>query len=111
MLVCSICSASYADDQPRWRCDCGGYLMLRDSAMFLRESLPDRPATLWRYFEALGIRDQSNVVSLAEGHTPLVPARLDGTPAMFKLDYLCPTGSYKDRGSTVMMSKLKEWGV
>lgn len=30
---------------------------------------------------------------------------------MLKLDFLCPTGSYKDRGSAVMISKLKEWGV
>jgi threonine synthase len=28
-----------------------------------------------------------------------------------KADYLCPTGSYKDRGSSVMMTQLKAWGL
>ena len=35
----------------------------------------------------------------------------DGNRALVKIDYLFPTGSYKDRGATVLMSKMKEWGV
>ena len=111
MLACSTCPARYDDDRPRWRCDCGGYLMLEETAMFTRASLDSRPSTLWRYFEAFGIRDPSNVVSLGEGNTPIVSDRWGRRRTMFKFDYLCPTGSYKDRGSAVMMSKLKEWGV
>jgi threonine synthase len=41
----------------------------------------------------------------------LIQVRLGGDPVALKLDYLCPTGSYKDRGSAVMPGKLKEWGV
>jgi threonine synthase len=57
------------------------------------------------------VNDLSNVVSLGEGCTPLVSATLLGGSVLLKHDYLCPTGSYKDRGSAVLMSKLKEWGV
>jgi threonine synthase len=85
--------------------------MLPSPGMFRREDLRDRAPGLWRYQEALGIQDPGNVVSLGEGSTPLVSARLDEIPILLKLDYLCPTGSYKDRGSSVMLSKLKEWGV
>src|SRR5581483_7492029 len=53
----------------------------------------------------------ANRVTLGEGFTPLVPFRLGEQSVLLKLDFLCPTGSYKDRGSTVMVSKLKEWGV
>ncbi|HWF67688.1 MAG TPA: threonine synthase [Acidobacteriaceae bacterium] len=79
--------------------------------MFSLGALRDRGPTLWRYREALGIEQDENVVSLGEGNTPLLASRLNETEVMLKVDYLCPTGSYKDRGSTVMISKLKEWGV
>jgi threonine synthase len=35
----------------------------------------------------------------------------DGNRTLVKMDYLFPTGSYKDRGATVLISKMKEWGV
>ena len=79
--------------------------------MFSLGALRDRGPTLWRYREALGIEREDCIVSLGEGSTPLTSARLNGLQVMLKVDYLCPTGSYKDRGSTVMISKLKEWGI
>ncbi len=35
----------------------------------------------------------------------------DRTRAFVKIDYLFPTGSYKDRGATVLISKMREWGI
>jgi threonine synthase len=46
-----------------------------------------------------------------EGFTPLQEMKFDGNRTFVKIDYLFPTGSYKDRGATVLMSKMKEWGV
>ena len=46
-----------------------------------------------------------------EGFTPLEELEFDGNRALIKIDYLFPTGSYKDRGATVLISKMKEWGV
>src|SRR5438045_7178680 len=43
--------------------------------------------------------------------TSLVSADIAGARALFKLEYMAPTGSFKDRGSTVLVSKLREWGV
>jgi len=85
--------------------------VLADSGMFCRGDLSGRPMSLWRYREALGMEDPSEIVTLGEGFTPLARATLGGFPVMLKLDFLCPTGSYKDRGSSVMISKLKSWGV
>ena len=79
--------------------------------MFRREDLVSRPEGVWRYREALGIQDPANIISLGEGATPLLDVPFDGCSGRLKLDYLFPTGSYKDRGSSVMLSKLKEWGV
>ncbi|MGH2614893.1 MAG: threonine synthase [Thermomicrobiales bacterium] len=51
-----------------------------------------------------------NIVTLGEGMTPLIDAR-HRSGVRYKLDYLFPTGSFKDRGSTVLASWLKELGV
>lgn len=46
-----------------------------------------------------------------EGLTPLEEIKFNGYRVLLKIDYLFPTGSYKDRGATVLISKMKEWGV
>ena len=79
--------------------------------MFRREDLAGRPANMWRYHEALGIADPDARVSFGEGNTPLSTVRLHGRNIELKMDFLCPTGSYKDRGSTVMLSQLRSWGL
>jgi threonine synthase len=48
---------------------------------------------------------------MGEGFTPLEEFEFNGNPVLIKIDYLFPTGSYKDRGATVLISKMKEWGV
>lgn len=109
MLSCTRCQTSHSSEVPLWRCSCGGLLFNRPKRLFSRSSLRGRG--VWRYAESLGVNDLSNVVSLGEGCTPLVSATVGGGRVLLKHDYLCPTGSYKDRGSAVLMSKLKEWGV
>jgi threonine synthase len=111
MLTCSNCPRTYPESEPRWRCDCGGDLRYRSEGLFCRDRLVHRPATMWRFREALGITCERDIVSLGEGFTPLLPSQLGGCPVLLKLDFMAPTGSYKDRGSTVMVSKLKEWGI
>ncbi|NCC36381.1 MAG: pyridoxal-phosphate dependent enzyme, partial [Chloroflexia bacterium] len=75
--------------------------------------LSGRSASLWRYREVLpcGNDDGCGPVSLGEGMTPLVRAAWDGAEILWKLDFLCPTGSYKDRGASVLMSRLRDLGV
>ncbi len=46
-----------------------------------------------------------------EGFTPLEEITFGEKRAFVKIDYLFPTGSYKDRGATVLVSKMKEWGI
>ena len=50
-------------------------------------------------------------MSLGEGFTPLVGTEWDGRRLLFKCEHLMPTGSFKDRGTAVMMSHLKQAGV
>lgn len=48
-----------------------------------------------------------NVVSLGEGNTPMIKRG----KVWLKLDFLNPTGSYKDRGSSVLISYLASQGI
>lgn len=50
-------------------------------------------------------------VSLGEGLTPLIPVTIDDVEILCKLEFLAPTGSFKDRGTTVLVSALRSWGI
>lgn len=52
-----------------------------------------------------------HIISLGEGFTPLEEIELEGHRVLLKVDYLFPTGSYKDRGATVLISMAKELGI
>lgn len=108
---CLDCAGEYPADAPRWRCECGGPLDVEAGGIFPRGRLAGRGASLWRYREALPIRDDAAIVSLGEGMTPLIPLSFAGRSLHCKLDCLFPTGSFKDRGATVMISKIREWGI
>ncbi len=65
---------------------------------------------LYRYRDLLPIEKDSNLVSLGEGLTPIIPStQFQGLK--YKLEFLSPTGSYKDRGAALLLSKVKELGV
>jgi threonine synthase len=65
---------------------------------------------LWRYAAALPV-EVPDPITLGEGLTPLVSRSWGGVPALFKLEWLSPTGSFKDRGASVMVSILRAQGV
>jgi threonine synthase len=94
-----------------WKCPCGGLLDLEFQSAFPIEKIKARKPTLWRYREALPVAEEENILSFEEGFTPLVPVDFDGRSVWIKQDHLFPTGSYKDRGASVLMSKVKELGI
>jgi threonine synthase len=107
---CPACGRSWAADQPRWRCDCGSHLNLAPGDGLTRGEIAVGEASLWRYAAALALRGPPRV-SLGEGWTPLVQRDWQGAPVLFKLESQMPTGSFKDRGSAVMINHLIEAGV
>jgi threonine synthase len=75
---------------------------------------------LWRgvieeYRTRLPVSDETPVVTLREGGTPLVPSAwltgLTGCSVHLKVEGSNPTGSFKDRGMTVAISKALEEGA
>ena len=75
------------------------------------------PGLIEAYRPYLPVTDSTPVVTLLEGNTPLilVPAIAQivgkGVRVLVKFDGLNPTGSFKDRGMTMAISKAKEAGA
>jgi threonine synthase len=111
-LTCAACGRDYGLDELAWRCgDCGGVLDLAGFTPTVpsRSVLGQRRPTLWRYAEALPI-DEPADISLGEGMTPLVTA--PGDPGLLlKVDYLMPSGSFKDRGAVLLAALAGRLGV
>jgi threonine synthase len=110
-FFCSSCKRFYSIQPTRWRCDCGSYLDLEFKSKFPIQKILKRSPTLWRYREAIPIHNETSILSMNEGFTPLEELEFNGNRVLIKIDYLFPTGSYKDRGATVLISKMKEWRV
>ncbi|MGW0523149.1 pyridoxal-phosphate dependent enzyme [Crossiella sp. NPDC003009] len=110
-LRCTRCHTEYPVESLVWHCPCGGVLDVADFGARLpgRSELATRPATLWRYAEALPVPELAEV-SLGEGMTPVVPA-VGLADARVKLEYLSPTLSFKDRGAVMLATLAKLLGV
>ena len=102
--------ARYPLEEPRWRGESGAHVNLGDAPGLKRGDIDAATRSVWRYRKALLVPAEA-AVTLGEGWTPLVPGEWDGVPVLYKLDYLMPTGSFKDRGMTVMVSYLRSRGV
>src|SRR5690625_78491 len=101
----------YPINQPRWRSHAGRPLWIDSGPGITRSEIDTAMSSIWRYRGALPV-DIVHPVSLGEGLTPLVQQPWgQGAAPYFKLDFLNPTGSFKDRGTSVMLSYLRKYGV
>jgi threonine synthase len=107
-LICKKCSSVFSINDKRWQCDCGYMLDIDFQPVLELEKIASRKPTMWRYREAIPIKDDANIISFDEGFTPLTEIDLEGRRILIKQDHLFPTGSYKDRGASVLISKAKE---
>ena len=73
------------------------------------------PGIIEAFRDLLPVTGATPVVTLCEGNTPLIPAerlsRLVGRDVWLKLEGANPTGSFKDRGMTLAVSKAVEAGA
>ena len=70
---------------------------------------------LHEYADRLDISDATPIISLGEGGTPLIEAKAlsarTGARVYVKYEGMNPTGSFKDRGMTMAISKAVEHGA
>ncbi|WP_290319816.1 pyridoxal-phosphate dependent enzyme [Paeniroseomonas aquatica] len=95
---------------PRWCGDAGEPLFLTDLPGIGPDRIDRATRSLWRYRAALPPLAGAPI-TLGEGCTPLVPCAFGGATALMKCEWFMPTGSFKDRGASVMLSLLRAEGV
>ncbi len=70
---------------------------------------------IYEYADRLDVSKDTPVITLGEGGTPLIEAHhlseLTGLRVFVKFEGMNPTGSFKDRGMTMAVSKAKEHGA
>ena len=103
--------STYPLSEPRWRSDAGRPLWIAPGPGIGRDDIDTSVRSLWRYGAALPVRIDMPI-SLGEGLTPLLERSWPGGGRpLFKAEWFSPTGSFKDRGSSVMLSYLRAHGV
>ncbi|RSL33951.1 pyridoxal-phosphate dependent enzyme [Salibacterium salarium] len=107
----SISREKYTPDVNQWKPKVGLFNMEPYPVDFPMENIIKRQASMWRYEEALPIHKKEPTISLGEGMTPLIVLDDKNPHFLVKMDYLMPTGSFKDRGAAMLMAKAKEMGA
>ena len=102
--------ALYPLDVPRWRSDDGAPLLLTPGPGLGRDDIERGERSLWRYWAALAGAIE-RPISMGEGCTPLIERPWGALRPLFKCEWFSPTGSFKDRGASVMLSFLRGLGV
>ena len=100
----------YPLDIPRWCADGQKPLLVTSQLGIARDDIDRRERSLWRYRASLPL-EISRPISMGEGCTALVQKDWDDFRPFFKLEWFNPTCSFKDRGTTVMLSYLRQLGV
>jgi len=113
MLRCIECGKEYSEEEVRYRCDCGGLLEVVIDLDKVENIFNGKNITLWKYKSFIPVERR---VSLNEGGTPLYPLEnlqreLEMKELYVKNEGANPTGSFKDRGMTVGVSKAIELGM
>lgn len=115
-VECIKCGKKYSKESVIYKCECNGLLDIiydYSSINIDKEKLKNIPLSVWKYKALLPI--ESEPVSIHEGGTPLYKCdklgREFGIKELYiKHEGMNPTGSFKDRGMTVGVSKAIELG-
>jgi len=119
---CINCGRIYPIDEIVYFCkQCGDLLEVKYSHSELEKAAKNNrwqtvPLSVWRYRDFMPISDPSKIISLNEGGTGLHLCKNLGEKLGLKQLYVKnegenPTGSFKDRGMTVGVTKALELGV
>jgi threonine synthase len=111
-IHCSNCHRPYPEEGAPYRClTCGGTFDFITFPIFDKQQVDRSKPGIWAYQPAFGLPENTPNVSLGEGNTSLVWAEAFGRKTAFKLEYLNPSGSFKDRGTAPLVSFLLSRGI
>jgi threonine synthase len=106
-IVCSSCGKPYPADGLPYICEfCGGMFDYDAPFEIHKKDLRSPAPSLWMFRDSFAFDDKRSPVSLGEGSTPLLRRVINGEEIAFKMESNNPTGSYKDRGATTLVTEI-----
>lgn len=119
-LKCFKCGARYPPEEKIYTCPkCSGILEVKidiSEITVTKEEMDSRWMGVWKYREFMPVSETARIITLTEGGTPLHV--VDNMRADFGVKELYvkneganPTGSFKDRGMTLGVTKALELGA
>jgi threonine synthase len=108
---CNDCGKEAEFTLTGWRCDCDGAWEPADQPAFNSALIEAGDRSIWRYGRLLGLDIAEPSKRMGVGGTPLVAVDLFNQNILLKLEYLSPSGSFKDRGVNAMVNQLVRMGV
>lgn len=107
-ILCSGCGQSFPSEGFHFRCPrCGSLYELSQPLPYAPQEGPNISG-LSRFRFSFPISDATKFLSLGAGGTPLVPFPFMGREVHLKCEYANPSGSFKDRGTAVLVSAIQE---
>jgi threonine synthase len=121
-LACTLCGKEHDATVPQNVSSCcakplfAHYDLAAAARTLTPAALRTRAKSLWRYREVLPVRADTDIVTLGEGFTPLLPAprlaAIHGLRSLYiKDEAQNPTASFKARGMTTAVSMAKQFGL
>ena len=107
-IACTNCGEEYPAQGAPFRCSCGG---MYDVMEFPSYNPPNVQVDGQPYNHLFDPGDDTKRITLGEGSTPLLKTIFDDGELYLKMENQNPTGSYKDRGSAVLINFLRSRGV
>ncbi|BBB49611.1 pyridoxal-phosphate dependent enzyme [Pelolinea submarina] len=113
LVICDRCHHEDEFDPRQFRCKCGGAWEPWEFESYLPNLTDPNVNSVWCYQEIMGLSEVEKPLSLGAGQTPLIgmPWDKDAAEVFFKLEYISPTGSFKDRGTEVEANYLASMGI
>lgn len=112
-IFCPYCGKNYNKNELLFQCSCGKalsikYLIDNDIKLVTNKHMN----CMWRYTSLLPFDIESNeAISFGEGATPLLKDIYNDKKFFIKLESINPSGSFKDRGVSLVISHLKSIGI
>ncbi len=116
-IVCFKCGKRYDANRIIFECEnCGYSLDIKYDYSKIKKAFKEQEEFFfqaqkrhWKYWMFYPIKNLENIVSMQEGNTPLIKSSKYNY--WYKYEGVNPTGVFKDRGSTVEITKAKELGI
>lgn len=110
-VICADCGKMVDQKPDAWRCDCGGAFEPVERTDFDLKRIDELDHSIWRYRRLYGLDFEEPKARLGAGWTPLVDLEQNGRSFTVKLEFMAPTGSFKDRGTALMVNTFAHQGV